>query len=235
MNGSDLWLAILIITVMIVSITTRKLTIAAALTGGLFGVCLYIGSGFTGVAFIAVFFILGTLATSLNIKEKIKENIAEQNNGQRKASQVIANAGVASLLSLLCFFFPHSSVLFHVMMAAAFSSATADTLSSELGNSYGKRFYNILTFQKDIRGLDGVISLEGTLAGICGSIVIALIYSIGFGRNAYLFFIIILAGTIGNLSDSLLGATFERKGLLQNDVVNFINTLIASLAALLFF
>lgn len=235
MNEREWLLAAIIIIVMITSVKTRKLSVGAAFTGALFGVCLYIGAGFTGVAFMAIFFLLGTLATSWQIQKKKERKIAEENLGRRQPGQVIANAGVAALLGLLIYLFPQQSVLFSVMMASAFSSATADTLSSELGNVYGKRFYNILTFRKDRRGLDGVISLEGTFAGICGSIVIAVIYMFGFSWNGYVFFVIILSGIIGNLSDSLLGAAFERKGVLRNDAVNFLNTLIASLAALLLF
>ena len=42
------------------------------------------------------------------------------------------------------------------------------------------------------------------------------------------FFLLILAGTFGNLADSVFGALFERQGLLSNDSVNFLNTLLAA-------
>ena len=45
---------------------------------------------------------------------------------------------------------------------------------------------------------------------------------------------IVLAGTVGNLVDSIIGATWERRGVIKNDAVNFLNTLAASLAALCF-
>jgi len=102
-----------------------------------------------------------------------------------------------------------------------------------------RRFYNILTGKQDQKGLDGVISIEGLLFGLAGSTIIALLYTAG---NHFLdaadnhagysrFFIILLAGTIGNLADSLLGATLERRHLISNDIVNFGNTLVAALAA----
>jgi uncharacterized protein (TIGR00297 family) len=116
-------------------------------------------------------------------------------------------------------------------MAGAFSSATADTLSSELGTVYGKKFYNILTFQKDKKGLDGVVSFEGTGIGIAGSAVMATIYCLGAGWSlAFLW--IVIAGTIGNLCDSVLGATVERRQIIGNDVVNFLNTLIGAMVLL---
>ncbi len=232
----DYWLLLFILlSVMIMSVAAKKLTPIAAFTGGIIGVCVYIGAHFTGIAMMGAFFILGTAATSLGIKTKIEKRIAEKDKGQRKASQVIANAGVAAIIGLMVYFFPERLILLHLMMAASFSSATADTLSSELGNVWGRRFYNILSFKKDERGLDGVVSLEGTLAGICGSFVIALIFMIGFGWKVWFCLIILLSGTMGNLSDSLLGAALERKGYLKNDAVNFLNTLIAAVVALVLY
>jgi uncharacterized protein (TIGR00297 family) len=108
----------------------------------------------------------------------------------------------------------------------------ADTLSSELGTVYGKNFYNIITFKKDQKGLDGVVSLEGTLIGIAGSVVVAAIYCAGFGWTEH-FIWIMLAGTTGNITDSVLGATLERKNLINNDVVNFLNTLVGAVVILL--
>ena len=232
----DYWLLLLILlSVMTASVLAKKLTISASLMGGVIGFFVYAGAGFTGIAMMAAFFILGTASTSWGIKTKVEKKIAEENSGKRKWSQVVANAGVAAMIGILVYFLPERAMLLRLMMAASFSSATADTLSSELGNVYGKRFYNILSFQKDERGLDGVVSFEGTGAGICGSFVIALIFVIGFGWNVCFCFIIIVSGTIGNLSDSLLGAAFERKGYLKNDAVNFINTFVATVVAFLLY
>jgi uncharacterized protein (TIGR00297 family) len=80
--------------------------------------------------------------------------------------------------------------------------------------------------------MDGVISLEGTLIGIAGSCIIAGIYALGWGWSISFFFIV-LAGTLGNLTDSILGAVLERKGLIGNDVVNFLNTLTAAIVIVL--
>ena len=177
---------------------------------------------------LATFFISGTAATSIGYKEKDRSGIAEQQKGRRTAGQVIANAGVAALCGLSVIIWPDYTVCFQLALAGSLAAASADTLSSELGNVYGSRYYNIITFKKDKRGLDGVVSLEGTIAGVAGSVLLAIVYYIFFGNIKYFLFIII-AGVMGTLADSVLGATAERKGIIGNNTVNFLNTLTGEL------
>ncbi|MEO7311282.1 MAG: DUF92 domain-containing protein [Chitinophagaceae bacterium] len=217
----------------VASVWLQKLTAAAGITGVITAMLIYLGCGITGLAMLAAFFIIGTTATSFKIKQKQHLKIAEENKGKRNAGQVLANAGLAAGLGLVAWTFPQYSVVCSLLITAGFSSATADTLSSELGNVYGKKYYNILSLRKDTRGLNGVISLEGTLCGFAGSVLIAVIYALGFGFHVRPSLMIIIAGTAGNLFDSLLGATIERKGIIGNNKVNFLNTLFAAVIALL--
>jgi uncharacterized protein (TIGR00297 family) len=223
-------LAILLIAGMVWSVWFKKLTLWGALAGGVCAVLVFAGAGFTGVGMMTVFFVAGTAATSWRAADKKKLKTADEEHGGRKASQVLANAGVAAIAGALATALPAYNTVWTIAIAACFSSATADTLASELGTVYGKRFYNIMSWKRDQRGLDGVVSLEGTLLGMLGSLLIALIYFTGFGTLWHIF-ILVVAGTAGNLADSVLGAALERKGLLKNDAVNFLNTLIAALIA----
>jgi len=209
----------------IVSARLKKLTIPAAATGVLAGWLVFAGGGYTGLGMLAAFFILGTVATSWGKRQK-----GSSVQSTRTAGQVFANGGVAALAGAAAVVFPVYHSVFELAMAASLASATADTLSSELGMVYGRRYYNILTWRPDQRGLDGVVSLEGTLIGVAGSAFIALLYAIPHGWHGQAW-IIILAGTAGNLTDSLLGALLERKGLMGNDMVNFLNTLAAAIIA----
>ena len=215
---------------MFYSLRKRKLTTAAAATGGALGLLIYLGSGFAGLALLTLFFGLGTAASGWRVADKRRLGLAEENRGRRTAGQVVANAGVAGLLSLLAWRYPPAAPLAHLMLAGSFAAATADTLASELGNVYGRRYYNILTLRPDARGLNGVVSLEGTVLGLAGTAVLAAAYCLGFGWGPA-FGWLLVAGTAGNLTDSLLGATLERRGLLSNNAVNFINTLTGALVA----
>ena len=231
MIPSDLIVLLVLLAGIIFSIGRKKLTLPAALTGAVLGWLVYKGGGYTGLAMLTSFFILGTAATSWKKKEKalIKGHAVHQPT--RTAGQVIANGGVAALAGLSALLFPHYRPLLQIMMAASLASAAADTLSSELGMVYGRRYYHILTWQPDEKGLDGVVSLEGWLIGIAASAVIAIVYALGHGWNTRLFLVLVLSGTMGNLLDSVLGALWERKGQLSNNAVNFLNTLAAALAA----
>lgn len=218
----------------VATVVLKKLDTKAAVAAVVIGFMVWLGEGYTGIALLAIFFIAGTLATSWKMRTKQQTGLAEQHRGQRTAAQVIANGGVAALLSLLSFMLREQQPLLLLMVASSLSSAIADTLSSELGNVYGKKFYNIMNFKKDLRGLNGVVSFEGTLIGIAGSILIALVYTVQAGFTID-FLWIIIAGTTGNLTDSVLGATLERKHMLNNDAVNFLNTLTGAVAGLLLY
>ena len=216
----------------VLSIVGRKLTIPAALLGGLSGFLVYTGGGYTGLALLVLFFVLGSGATGIGLKKKEQLGLAEADKGRRSAGQVVANGGVAAILGGLAWYYPEHAPILQLMMAGSLASATADTLSSELGTILGRRFYNVITLKKDTRGLNGVISVEGTLAGIAGAIIIAAVYAVGHGWNME-FLWIVLAGIIGNLADSLLGATAERRHLIGNNVVNFLTTAIGAAVCLL--
>lgn len=234
MQPHDYFLPVILLAGVVLSVKTRKLTLPAALTAAVLGVCLYLGAGYFGILMAAALFLMATVATAQKSMVKEALGAAEKNQGQRTAGQVLANVGIAGLLGLLCFFYPLKIDLFRLMLAASLASAAADTISSEMGTVYGKHFYNIINLKPDQKGLDGVISLEGTLFGLAASIVIASVYAFGFGWKI-VFFWIVIAGAIGNFADSILGATLERKGMLGNNAVNFLNTVVAALVALILF
>jgi uncharacterized protein (TIGR00297 family) len=179
------------------------------------GVVVFGFGGLPWAAVLLVFFITSSGLSRImkNRKEKIE---AEFSKGSRRdAWQVAANGGVAGLSALIGVFFP-ASIVPWVVFAAAFAAANADTWATELGVLSRRWPRSILNFQQVQPGTSGGISLVGTFAAASGAALIALTAWFTWpdavtSLTARLLYalIIILAGVIGSIIDSLLGATVQ--------------------------
>jgi uncharacterized protein (TIGR00297 family) len=179
--------------------------------------------------------LLAWLATKLGRGKKEQLGTAENRRG-RSAAQVAANLGVAALVSSEFvqdwltdshWFSPAGTlapVLLFAVMLAALAEAAADTVSSEIGQVLGGRPRMITTLRAADAGTDGAISLPGTFAGVIAAAVVAGIGTLALGGNLALFWISGAGAVFGLFFDSLLGATLERRGWLNNDGVNFLST-----------
>ena len=194
---------LVVVLFVLLSIASKKIDVLGGIIGGLMAFALFLGGGFLYMGYLFLFFVLGSLASAFKLSVKERKGLAERNKGKRSVTNALANGLVATLAGLGAWLFPVYSVLWHIALAAAFASATSDTLSSEIGNVLGSRFYHILTFKRFNAGPDGIISLEGSLAGVLGSLLIALPYIIVTQDN-WGFIVVFFAGIVGNLSDSLL-------------------------------
>jgi uncharacterized protein (TIGR00297 family) len=123
---------------------------------------------------------------------------------------------------------------FLVAFVAAFAEAAGDTVSSEVGQWLSPRAYLITSFRAVAAGENGGVSLAGSIAGLAASgLIITLGWLLGLtgaGGAA----IALAAAVAGNLFDSLLGATLERRALVTNGIVNFAGTAFAGALALAF-
>lgn len=236
--GQDYSIAWLIVTLVLLfllmaaSVRKGKLTLSAALTGSLLGIAILAGTGYPGILMLVIFFLLGVGATAHKKTSKMAVGHNAGHPERRTASQVFANGGVAAIVSLLALFDPSHLALYTAIVGGSLASATADTLSSELGMVYGRNFYNILSWKREAKGLDGVVSLEGTVLGALGACCIGMVFGLAYGLDSRMAFIV-LAGIIGNLVDSILGASFERKRYIGNNTVNFLNTTTGALIVFL--
>jgi uncharacterized protein (TIGR00297 family) len=163
-------------------------------------------------ALIALF-VLTFAATRFGRRKKERCGLAEARGG-RRASQIVANLSVAALCALIGWYDG---------CIAALAEATADTVSSEMGQALGGRTWMITTFRKVPSGRDGGVSLAGTIAGIfsAGLVVMAGSLHHALWPDKALVF---TAAVAGFLFDSFLGATVEERGWLGNDLVNFSST-----------
>ncbi len=125
---------------------------------------------------------------------------------------------------------PHADI-YLAAFTGAFAAALSDTMSSEIGQLSGRRTVLITTWAPVPPGIDGGVSLTGTLAGLAGALLVAVLgWAVGFYAVPGIAFVT-LAGLLGTLADSVAGATLERRGLLDNHAVNLLNTLVGALAA----
>ncbi len=183
------------------------------------------------------FLIFGSIVSKIGYSKKASMGLGES---KRTIKNVLANGSLAVLIVILYSFgiIDYNTALFGYIGSIA--AATSDTFSSELGVLSNETPRLITTFQKVKRGVDGGISLYGTLAGLFGAFLIGVLAYIMFGINSNLnvgtnvIWIGTISGLIGNLSDSLFGALFERRGLFTNEHVNFTCTLIGSISAIIF-
>jgi len=227
---------------------SRSATPLAAATGALLTASLMFSTGSfpyrpwqTALIPVLAVLVLASISTRLGRRRKEQLGTAEPRKG-RVAAQVAANLGAAALLAndfaqnwlTARRWLPHlGSALIFAPALAALCEAAADTVSSELGQVLSTRPRMITTMRVADAGTDGAISIGGTLAGVLAAGVVAPAGAWALRGGLILLAVSWLGGIFGLLFDSLLGATVERRGWLNNDAVNFLSTLSAAEFALL--
>ena len=159
---------------------------------------------------ILVFFIFSSLLSKIKRRNPGIEGKHIEKYSPRNHIQVLANGVFGGLLVILNFFFP--SQLFYVSFVSSIAAVCADTWSTEIGIMTKSKTVDILSFKIVEKGVSGGVSLAGTLGGITGASVIALSSVFWLNvKNFYYIIFIIFAGIVGNLSDSILGASLQVK------------------------
>ena len=203
----------------------RGVTWSGAVAGAAVSFLLFLGAGSGAFLTLISVFVLTLLATRLGYSHKKRLGVAQQKDG-RTASQVLANLGVAAAMVLI--FQIHSHRVFLLACVAALAEATADTVSSEIGQTRSSMARLITTWKSVPAGTDGGITLVGTLAGVFAALAVSAVASSVRLVTWPDMVIIICAATFGMFFDSWLGAWLERRALLNNDHVNFLGTLAAA-------
>lgn len=204
---------------------------SGAAMGFLMGAAIYMGYGYKTFLVLLSFFVLGSVATRLGYERKAALGVAEERRGARSWREATANTLAAAFFSVLVIT-THYEAAFLAAFVAAMAEAGGDTISSEIGQWLSGRAYMITTLKPVPAGQDGGISLVGTLAGMGASaVIVAAGYALGLCRPGAAV-VAFVAAVVGNLFDSYLGATIERRGLVGNATVNFAGTSFAGGLAL---
>ncbi len=199
----------------------------------------------SGLPPMMALFLLTFGSTRTGRRRKLQLGVAEGKKG-RNAAQIVANLGASGLVIVAGFYeildrlcCPNGSgevgismYAVPIMIVAALCEATADTMSSEIGQAFGGQPVMLTTMRRVDTGTDGAVTLLGTFAGVAGAAVVAAVGMWAMRmdwRGAAEGF---AAGAAGLFFDSVLGATVERKGWLGNDLVNFSSTVFAVVVAL---
>ena len=195
----------------------------------------------TALVPVLVLLVMTSLATHAGRGQKENLGTAESRRG-RKASQVAANLGVATIVSnplVQSWLIEHDLVhhriaptVMFVLGLAAMAEAAADTVSSEVGQVLSGHPRMITTLRKAEPGTDGAISLGGTATGIISAGAVAAAGSWAMDGGWRMLAVGWAAGVFGLFFDSLLGATAEQRGWINNDAVNFLSTASAAGVAL---
>jgi uncharacterized protein (TIGR00297 family) len=212
----------------------KLLTSMGYLHAWFLGVLVWGVLGWQGYGVVMVYFLVGSAVTRIGKTRKEAAGIAEKRGGARGPENVWGSALTASLCALATVLWPATRPLLVLGYVASFATKLSDTSASEVGKAYGQHTFLITTLKPVPRGTEGAVSLEGTLAGIAGSLLMAgLGWAVGFISPLGAGIVVIAAFVATNL-ESVIGATLQtRYAWLTNEVVNGINTTLGAMVAML--
>lgn len=199
--------------VSILSYYFRFLNAGGAAASFILGAIIFGLGGWVWALPILTFFVTSSLLSRLGKGHKRKFDLVFEKGSTRDVGQVIANGGLAGVIILFAFYYPHPD--WYMIYLGVLAAVTSDTWSTEIGVLFKAQPRSILTFKKVEAGTSGGITWHGTLGGTLGALTIALsgylVHKDLFLKSSLeiSFFWIILAGVVGSLADSLLGATLQ--------------------------
>jgi uncharacterized protein (TIGR00297 family) len=213
-----------------IGLIAGTVTRAGALGGAAIGVLVIGTAGWGAWGLLLSTFALAAIASRLGLRRKMILGIAEPRGGRRGVWNALANTGVAALAAILSAT-TYAAEPALVAFVAALAAGGSDTVASEIGKAWGGRTILVTTLDEVPAGTSGAISLEGTAAGVAAAF--------GLGTIAVAFGLvpptsvaaIVIGAAAGSLVESALGAAFENQGILDNHVLNVINTGFAAVCA----
>jgi uncharacterized protein (TIGR00297 family) len=206
----------------------RGVSLSGMFAGGSACFLLFAGAGPSAFAVLTTLFLLTWATTRLGYRRKQEMGVAERGDG-RDAWQVLANLAVGALGAVG--FSVTGNHIWLMAATAALAEAATDTVASEVGQSRSRTALMITTWQAVPAGTDGGITLAGTIAGTVAGLTIAAVAVMGRMVPTAKLWMPVVAGIVGMLLDSLLGATLQRRGWINNETVNFLSTLAAAMLA----
>lgn len=207
----------------------KKVDKSAIIATLIVGFLSFFAGGVKWIIPLLIFFILGISVSHYNKRLKKKLGVEQK---IRTWKNVFANGGTAVIFALFQLCFPAKNPIFFIGLIGAMATAMADTVSTELGQIYGKNPRLITTMKKVPIGTAGAVSVSGFFFGLLGAVVISSLL-IFWQYSILAFLICVFAGFFGSVIDSFLGATLEKQGHINTHEINFLTTLFAGILAVI--
>jgi uncharacterized protein (TIGR00297 family) len=226
-------------------ILLRAADFPGTLLGVAIGTVVFFFTQWPGYILFLLFVSIGSGLSKVGLKRKQEIGAAEAREGKRGIGNVAANLLVPGLC---CLAYPASGghPAFLMAFAGAIAAAFADTASSEVGALSDAQPVLITTFKPAAHGTNGAVTLLGFAAAFgAGALIAVAAWAGGFfgmlwkipeatfeTKTILSAVFVIVAGLVGTLVDSLLGATVEdRLPGVHKGAVNFACTLAGALVA----
>ena len=212
----------------------KVLTTAGICHAWALGITIWGCLGWQGYVVILSYLIVGSGVTRIGKEIKEAKGIAEKGDGARGPENLWGSAATGAVCAIGQAIAPNPIWL--LAYVASLATKLSDTSASEIGKAYGKSTFLITTLKPVPAGTEGAISLEGTIAGIVGSLFMAAIgWAVGLLASPWDLLWCAIAAFIATNIESLIGATLQEKyDWLTNELVNGINTTIgAAIVALI--
>ncbi len=204
---------------------------SGAVGGALVGIIIYAAAGASAWLLLFITFLAAAITSRIGLARKARLGIAEERGGLRGAGNAFANCGVAAIAAIAVVTTPDSAAAL-LALAASLVAGASDTVASEIGKAWGRSTWLVTGLRRVAPGTPGAMSLEGTVAGLGAAFALAGLAVVLSLIPASAVLIVVAGATIGALVESVLGATLEGPGILNNDMLNFINTATAAAVAL---
>ncbi len=180
----------------------RWLTSSGAVAAAALGTAVLSTADLAGAAPLGIFFLTGSLLTRWN-----RARQPEARSAGRSASQVVANGWTALLGAALV---PTAPVAGWTVLLGGLATAQADTWATEIG-ARARRHPVLITSRTRVSvGTSGGITTLGTVGGMAGAASMAAT-GWALGVPAVTPIAVFVAGTVGMLCDSVLGATVQER------------------------
>lgn len=197
----------------VVSFRLRFLNGGGSVALFLLGTLVFGAGGWVFAVPILAFFLVSSVLSKMGKKRKDKLETVFEKGSRRDVGQVLANGGIAGLMLIFWYFTQNN--FFYVLYIAALAAVTADTWATEIGVMARGNPRSILTFKPVAMGASGGVSALGTAGALLGSLLLVVIGWLcsphasprAFGVRESI--IVLFAGLIASLVDSLLGATVQ--------------------------